>query len=266
MDLSGWVLSGCALGALFLAAYLYRLYNERKLAEFEQQRQRMAAKRLERETTLAEAREADTARFRPQITRLHFILTSKGWADSHKSNVPKVPLSDLSLEGNRVLLFLGHEKTTVEIVSYTNEDATEVKIVSEFSLKQGDVLSVETRDIFLDKTRKKEIRTPMTVQTGSQTSKSRSPVARGLVGAALLGPVGAIVGAASGLKNDQTHISSSQIVEHVSHQTETYSEFSQTELLITIRNLEAPLLRISSKNKATIDLWKARLSTLVGNP
>jgi hypothetical protein len=265
MDLSGWILSGCALGALFLAAYGYRLYNERKLAEFEQQRQRMVAERQIRARELKEAKAAELEKMQPQIQDLYERVFAKGWPIL-KVVSQRVPESDMTLEGDRVLLFLGPEKTTVEIVSYTNEDAKEVKIVSEFSLKQGDVLSVETRDIFLDKTRKKEIRTPMAVQTASQTSKSRSPVARGLVGAALLGPVGAIVGAASGLKNDQTHTSSSQVVEHVSHQTETYSEFSQTELLITIRNLEAPLLRVSSKNKASIDLWKARLSTLVGNP
>jgi hypothetical protein len=265
MDLGAWWIVAWVVGGILTLTYIFKDASESKSQVTELQRARMRLERKNRARELEEAKAAELEKMQPQIRNLYEGLYAKGWP------VPKVipknvPLSDMTFEGDRVLFFLGPEKTTVEIVSYTNEDATEVKIVSEFSLKQGDVLSVETRDIFLDKTRKKEIRTPMTVQTGSQTSKSRSPVARGLVGAALLGPVGAIVGAASGLKNDQTHKSTSQIVEHVSHQTETYSEFSQTELLITIRNLEAPLLKVSSKNKASIDLWKARLSTLVGNP
>lgn len=85
----------------------------------------------------------------------------------------------------------------------------------------------------------------------------RSPVARGLASAALLGPVGGVLGAASGL-NGKTEL------KHVEKKVTKYVETSgPRSILIGTSDLSRPVVRVRAPSASKTEEWFYRLRATI---
>jgi len=87
----------------------------------------------------------------------------------------------------------------------------------------------------------------------------KSPVVRGLVGGAVLGPAGVVLGAASGLKTDgKTEIENVKV-------RKKYSGLGKPQLIIGVRDMEEPYRKIQFESEEGAEKWEYRLKELSRN-
>jgi hypothetical protein len=126
------------------------------------------------------------------------------------------------------------------------------------SLVIEDVFEIFTRDILsitVARPKTKETRKEM-VPVSIVESKNKSPIGRGLVGGALLGPAGLVLGAASGL-NAKT----STRIEHETVYRE-YEGLGAPQLIIGTNVMERPVLKVRCETQELADDWLYRIRAL----
>lgn len=159
-----------------------------------------------------------------------------------KGNVLDGPLS------GACVLACNSRDSSLRIYGYYVGD--EFKIVSDAVMPISEVVSVEI-------IRPMEMKRVKKVQAvGVVSSSKKSPIARGLVGGAVLGPAGMILGAASGAGKDVK----TEIKEH------TVWEEAQMEgdpqLHIGTSDPSNPLIRIKPDEKSEADEWYHRIKAI----
>lgn len=91
------------------------------------------------------------------------------------------------------------------------------------------------------------------VPISSIETKTKSPVARGLVGGALLGPVGLVLGAASGLNSEVSTTTQNQTVE------EAYETDGDPQLIIGTSLASNPVIKLLFDVPSLADEWLYRI-------
>ncbi|HEX8301544.1 hypothetical protein [Sphingomonas sp.] len=145
----------------------------------------------------------------------------------------------------KCFFMLSESKALLRIVEYS--DDPDFDVASEFGLPLQAVISLNTAQPTVTKKRSKQV--PIT----AIETKNKSPVARGLVGGALLGPAGLVLGAASGLNSK---VSSSVHYETVS---EEYDTLGDPQLIIGTSNADRPVVKIKFDPPNLADEWLFRI-------
>jgi hypothetical protein len=168
----------------------------------------------------------------------------------------------VQIDANQALLFVQEATSTIQVISYFLDE--ELHIHTDLALHQGDVLTVETEIEQIAKTRSKQITTPVPVQTITQTGQNRSALGRGIVGAAVLGPAGGVIGAVSGLDNKTSLNSKTEIIEHKSYVKEDYTVEGRAFLVVGIRNFKSPILKLEFVDRQELKEWYVRFLMFKG--
>jgi hypothetical protein len=123
----------------------------------------------------------------------------------------------------------------------------------------GDFLEVQTKSILLAELNspsvQKYVREVKTEAVVIQTKKSS--IGRALVGGVLLGPVGAVVGAASGVGGKQE-------IKHV--QTPISREVTSKgplEVVLRLNDMQKPMLRLRGETNAKTEEWFHRINLIL---
>lgn len=187
----------------------------------------------------ADKRQIEERRAKTQSEVEAWPATQKGWTHVTRARLMHItgqPKCFFMLSENRLLL---------RVVQYTADQYFEIQ--REFALVVKDVISLNVASPTITKTRTKIV--PIT----KIEKQNRSPVARGLVGGALLGPAGVVMGAASGLN---AKVTSSVQHERVS---ESYDALGDPQLIIGTRNPDRPVLKIKFDPPSMADEWMFRI-------
>ena len=123
----------------------------------------------------------------------------------------------------------------------------ELRFDDPFYLNLNQIISLNVASPRVTKTRYESVPVPIT------TSKNKSPVARGLLGGALLGPAGLVVGAASGL-NAMTET-------EIRHETVSrkYESRGAPQLIIGTTSDDYPVLKFRCASQEVADEWMFRI-------
>ncbi|KHL24276.1 hypothetical protein PK98_15030 [Croceibacterium mercuriale] len=143
------------------------------------------------------------------------------------------------------VLVVDHSENVLRLFGYRTNDAFTVEVTA--AVRATDILSVE----IVRPSTKKRVRRMEAVPV--VTSQKKSPVARGLVGGALLGPVGLVVGAASGIGRDV----STKIEEHVIWDEVDAPGPAVLHIGTTI--LDSPLIRFKPEREQDAEDWLHRI-------
>jgi hypothetical protein len=123
----------------------------------------------------------------------------------------------------------------------------ELRFENPIYLNIKQIISISTARPRMTKSRKE------TVPVSIVASKNKSPVARGLIGGALLGPAGIVIGAASVLN--------SKIETKIERETvyREYEGYGAPQLIIGTNCDQQPILKIRCANQEVADEWMFRI-------
>lgn len=117
-------------------------------------------------------------------------------------------------------------------------------------LNINQIISINTARPKITKSRKTSV--PVSIVE----SKNKSPVARGLIGGAILGPAGIVIGAASGLNSKTT----TRIENRDSY--ESYETQGDPQLIMGTTSPELPVLKLKFSAPELADEWMFRIRGL----
>lgn len=129
----------------------------------------------------------------------------------------------------------------------------EIKIEEKFEASEPiyvnlrEIISLNVARPTVQKSRKEIVPVPII------ESHQRSPVARGLIGGAILGPAGLVLGAASGLNAKTTTTIKSETVY------KSYDGFGLPQLIIGTNRDDYPYFKIQCANREVADEWAFRI-------
>jgi hypothetical protein len=140
---------------------------------------------------------------------------------------------------------IGETSPRLRIVTY--QVSQEFTIDGETEIDLARVISMNIASPSVTKIRSK------TVPVTTIEHKKKSPIARGLVGGALLGPAGLVLGAASGLN--------SKVTSSVSHEKvqEEYETLGDPQLIIGTSDKDNPVLKMKFDPPSLADEWMYRI-------
>lgn len=221
----GWMGIGTIVGwavALTAAAGLASHYSAKQAAAVKEARAQ---------------RTADLRRKREELTA--FIEAQADWQ----------PPTRCTIAGSLSLLMLDHGGHAVRMLSYRDDPSFEV--LNDLRIACADIyeVAVEERSETISFTKRESV--PVT------HTERRSPVARGLVGLAVLGPAGAVIGAASGLAtNTRTTTEIRKVREHRTVE-------GAPNLVICRDDPTSPILRIQFSGHDDARDWALRLTRCI---
>jgi hypothetical protein len=136
---------------------------------------------------------------------------------------------------------LSKDRTELGIWSYTDESV--FAVLRDISVPLRAITSVEVERVAKTESYARVEHVPIV------SSQGKSPIGRAIVGGALLGPVGAIVGAASA--------SGGKISTTVEQRTvqDLRTVIGSPKLVIGIRDIDNPVVRLSFNKDASADHW-----------
>lgn len=199
------------------------------------EKKRLELEAVERKTKLAEKQ----ARLEAELWEWAKDLHQNGW--SHVS-VGKM----MHLEGQpRCVLALAENSPTLRFDRVDGSD--DFKVHPPIILSLSDIISLNVARPTVRKSREELTPVPIT------ESVQRSPVARGLLGGAILGPAGLVLGAASGLNSKTT--------TNIEYQTVTkeYDAPGAPQLIIGTKWEDYPYFKIKCANQEVADEWMFRI-------
>lgn len=139
-----------------------------------------------------------------------------------------------------------------------NDQGSALRIAS-YQISQDFTIDGDTQ-IEIERVVSMNIASPSITKTRTKTvpvttieHKKKSPIARGLVGGALLGPAGLVLGAASGLN--------SKVTSSVSHEKiqEEYETLGDPQLIMGTSNLDSPILKLKFDPPSLAEEWMYRI-------
>jgi hypothetical protein len=148
------------------------------------------------------------------------------------------------ISGSPSLLMLDPAMKSLRTVSYVDD---EFRVQADATIPLADIFSVEVQrtEVMEDYYRTELV--PVV------SSKKKSPVARSVVGWALLGPVGALVGAASGTRADiPTDVQERKVLDQ-------RKRVGPAVLVLGTTNPLHPMIKISLESDHAVEEWKFRI-------
>ena len=241
--LMGWILLPSVLGGIpdfligslavptVMAIILRNVIRSYKLEQELEEAHRREAQRIAQERKI----QATADRKDWKEKQVDWTYLSSGWI----MNLPDAP---------RCFCMLAKSHSCVRIVTYSDDE--DFQIISDRLILMSQIISLNVAAPMVTKRRAK------TVPVSIVEQGRRSPVGRGLVGGALFGPAGLVLGAASGLNSKTT--------TRVEHQTvsESYETKGSPQLIIGTTLTDRPVLNIKFETPNLANEWMFRIQAV----
>lgn len=157
-------------------------------------------------------------------------------------------ITPASINGSNGFVAITGNGLLLRFVTYNRANDT-FSIISDTTIAVRSILSFDVVIPERSKTITHNDKIPVVVKEG------RSPVGRALVGGVLLGPVGAVVGAASGV-GGKTKVEHKQV-----QRSETIKVKGPSKLVLGVQDLATPVLRIEFEPSSLSNDWWYRIQS-----
>lgn len=156
-------------------------------------------------------------------------------------------LNGTKIDGHSGLIALDERGISIRLATF-DENADVLAIVSDERLPVSSIKSISVSQPTKSKTVVHVDQTPVAVQ-----ANKKSPGGRALVGAVVAGPIGAIVGAATGLSNE------SKIELHQTRRSQEITVRDPAVLIIGTSDFKRPTIRLAFGDNTILNQWSSRL-------
>lgn len=196
-------------------------------------------KESEKEKARQEERKA--AARREQLALSHY-KEANGFADA----------ADVRNGNHRAWLALNRDENALRVLTYRSGE--EVMIVSDKTVPLNSIMELTFRQDSREISYTRTVTTPVAVQ------KKKSAIGRGVVGLAVGGVPGLLLGAASAVTP------SSKIVEHKQEIKDTKMVDGPPTLVFGLRDAEIPLMKLEFQERSLAEEWLYRIKAKLDAP